>query len=194
VNAPFYSQKMKDQGLVWAFGEAQQGSEWESLPDDARVWLHVSNRQLSDEECETLAESLDKFLKQWSAHGQALKAGWRLEGRRALMVALDEGSAGATGCSIDKLVHWLQAFSGSEHDAPLDWFSRGLVIHYYVDPSASSETCWKENSLAEYWAMRKAQQIGENSLVVNSVVSRKGQCLPTLVQEFASTWHVEMWR
>ena len=185
---------MKDQVSVWAFGEVDQGSEWEALPDDSRVWLHVSNRRLSDVECETLAQSLNEFLAHWSAHGQALNASWRLEGRRALMVALDERSAGATGCSIDKLVHWLQAFCGSGLEEPLDWFSRNLVIHYYINTHGSAEPCWIESSLSGYWAMRKAQQIEPNSLVVNSVVNSKGQCEPTLVKEFDSTWHAEMWR
>jgi hypothetical protein len=51
-----------------------------------------------------------------------------------------------------------------------------------------------ESSLAGYWAMRKALQIADDSLVVNSVVSKKEQCLPSLVKSFASTWHAEMWR
>jgi hypothetical protein len=194
VNAAFYSKKMKGQGSVWAFGEVKEGSGWEALPDDSRVWLHVSNRPLSDEECETLATSLNEFLGHWSAHGQALKSSWRLEGRRALVVGLDEGSAGATGCSIDKLVHHLQGFSGSGLDTPLNWFSRDLVIHYYITANDPAESEWKESSLAGYWALRKAHQIADDSLVVNSVVSTKAQCLPSLVKAFASTWHTEMWR
>ena len=185
---------MKDQGPVWAFGEVKQGSGWETLPDDSRVWLHVSNRRLSDDECELLAGSLEEFLANWSAHGQALKASWRLEGRRALMVGLDEGSAGATGCSIDKLVRRLQGIAGSGRDAPLNWFSRDRVIHYYITPNDPAGSEWMESSLAGYWAMRKALKIADDSLVVNSVVSNKEQCLPSLVKSFASTWHAEMWR
>ena len=195
---------MQSQKEVWAEGQVQTGGAWEALPMESRVWVHCSNRLLTPRECEELAIVLSDFLGGWSAHGQALQAGWRLEGRRCLIIGLNEAHAGATGCSIDKLVHLLQTYTGSDASSPLDWMRRDRVIHYYIGSHAErvdslgskvrSEGTWREDQLADFWAMRKAGTIDENSLVINPVIQMKGESEPTLAMEFHSTWHAEMWR
>lgn len=195
---------MQSQKEVWEEGHVQTGGAWEALPMESRVWVHCSNRMLTLRECDELAVAMSDFLASWSAHGQALQAGWRLEGRRCLIIGLNEAHAGATGCSIDKLVHLLQAHTGSDASFPLNWMRRDRVIHYYIESHADlvdlrdsevrSEGNWREDPLADFWAMRKAGKIDENSLIINPVIRIKGESEPTLAKEFRATWHAEMWR
>lgn len=179
---------MNKSSQQWMEGDLIASPQWDQLPGTSRVWLHCANRILMDEERADLANRLDDFLVHWSAHGKALEAGWKLEGGRCLMIGLNEAAAGATGCSIDKLSHFLQGFRGSKQSLPLDWMQRNRLLYNKV-----TERQWSETSLAHFWAMRKALEVSDDDLVVNTVVQTKSDCEPTLVQRFELTWHAEMW-
>jgi len=178
-----------NQDVFWLPNSIEQGEQWSALPDDSRVWLHCANRVLTDAEATQLAQGIQAFLAEWSAHGQSLEASWRLEGRRCLMVALNERSADATGCSIDKLVHWLQGFRGNEGEVALHWMERNQVVYNKV-----SNQGWQEDSLQRFWVLRKAKAIDDSTLVVNTVLQSKFECEPSLVVPFGQSWHAEVWR
>jgi hypothetical protein len=77
---------------------------FDSLPDSSRLWCFGSNRELTTENIAALKHDLAAFLDGWAAHGKALAAGFCVLEGRFVLVAVDEGTAGASGCSIDALV------------------------------------------------------------------------------------------
>ena len=174
------------EAAVWMEGECVQGEAWASLSGDSRVWLYTADRLLTSEEQMKLPDAIESFLSDWVAHGQSLRASWRLEGGRCLIIALDENSPNATGCSIDAKVHWLQRFG---QQWGLDWMNRNTVIHISGETST-----WCDAPLASFWAARKAGVIGDETLVVNSVISSKLESEPSLVVAFKASWHETMWR
>jgi hypothetical protein len=68
---------------------------------------------------------VDGFLAQWKAHGVPLSAArdWRYD--RFLLIGVDESSAGASGCSIDAMVHQL---SGLERAIGVELLDHGPVL------------------------------------------------------------------
>jgi hypothetical protein len=48
--------------------------------------------------------------------------------------------------------------------------------------------------LASFWAARKAGVVDDETLVVNSVISKKLESEPSLVVAFKASWHETMWR
>jgi len=105
---------------------------FDRLPDDARVWIFGAERELTPDEQAQLVGDVDRFLDQWTAHKAPLPAGRDLRYDRFLLVAVDERSAGVSGCSIDALVRRmrdLQAEMGVElvNHAPV-LFRRGDAI------------------------------------------------------------------
>lgn len=80
---------------------------FDQLPDNARLWIYAADRRLDPAEGAELLGALDGFLAEWKAHGEPLTVGrdWRYD--QFLFVAVDESAAGASGCSIDALVHTL---------------------------------------------------------------------------------------
>jgi hypothetical protein len=148
--------------------------------------LYSADRLLTDQEQAELPDAIEPFLSDWVAHGQSLRASWRLEGGRCLLIALDAVGPHATGCSIDAKVHWLQEL-GLQWG--IDWMSRSIVTYYNADAST-----WQDLPLASFWAARKAGVVDDKTKVVNSVVSNKLECEPTLVCSFTSSWHEAMWR
>ena len=76
---------------------------FDELPDDAQLWIFPAERSLSPAEQARLLEEVDRFIDQWGAHNVPLTAGRELRYDRFLFVAIDQRSAGPSGCSIDAL-------------------------------------------------------------------------------------------
>jgi hypothetical protein len=82
---------------------------FDSLPDSARVWIFGSDKRLSDDSAEALMRDVGDHLANWKAHGEPLTVGSRLLDDRFLVIAVDQSTSGASGCSIDGLFRVLQA-------------------------------------------------------------------------------------
>src|SRR3954470_23675485 len=76
--------------------------------EQSRVWIYQSDRELYDAEVKQLHEILNKFASEWTAHNHQLKAKVEIRYNRFLILIVDESQAGASGCSIDKSVHFMQ--------------------------------------------------------------------------------------
>ena len=67
--------------------------DFQELPDDSRVWIYQANRPFKEEELEILKPQLDAFLKQWTAHGKDLRAGYDLPYNRFIVLGLDQSGS-----------------------------------------------------------------------------------------------------
>ena len=81
---------------------------FENLPDAARVWIFGSDRPLTESGTETLLKGVEAHLVDWKAHGEPLTVGMQFRDSRFFVVAVDQSTAGASGCSIDGLFRVLQ--------------------------------------------------------------------------------------
>lgn len=81
---------------------------FDSLPDDARCWVFAARAPLDDVDEPRLMTAVDRFLKQWKAHGVPLTCGRLFRDEHFLVVAVDEAATDASGCSIDGLFRTLQ--------------------------------------------------------------------------------------
>lgn len=91
---------------------------FETLPDAARVWVFGSDKPLSEDGTKCLLSGVDAHLEDWKAHGAPLTVGREWRDGRFLVVAVDQSTAGASGCSIDGLFRVLQQLE-REVDASL---------------------------------------------------------------------------
>lgn len=55
-----------------------------------------------------LEAKMSSFLSQWKAHGTPLESQFSIEENRFLLVRIDEEKANASGCSKDKLYHFVE--------------------------------------------------------------------------------------
>ena len=82
--------------------------EIEKMPEDARVWVYQSNRELTTEEVEKISFLTKEFLNTWTAHNQELNASFEIRYHIFLIILIDGKHALASGCSIDKSIHFIQ--------------------------------------------------------------------------------------
>jgi len=152
---------------------------FESLSDDARVWIYPSNRPFTEEETVLLSEKLSEFLTQWTAHGASLKAGFTLPYKRFIVIALDEIAQAASGCSIDSSVHFIQSLEKSFDVQLLDKmnvsFKQGEFITY--------------KSLTDFKQLVSKKSVSPETLVFNHLVLNKGEFLTQWEVPAKDSWH-----
>ena len=81
---------------------------FDRLPPEARVWVYQASRPLDAGELVALLPRLAAFAQEWTSHGQQLAASAEFLHRQFLVIGLDEARAGASGCSIDASVRFVQ--------------------------------------------------------------------------------------
>ena len=126
---------------------------------------------------------IDKFISAWKAHGTQIDASYLLIANRVLIIAVDEQSQTATGCSIDSLNRFLQSSNN-------DWCTRNWVL--YNRDSMSLESNWIITELNEFHAGCKSGQISLDSYVLNTTVLTLEEGRKDLVQTVSESWHMRM--
>ncbi len=153
--------------------------DFNELPDHSRIWIYQSNRGFSEGELQELEESLTEFLKQWTAHGSDLHAGFEIKYNRFIVIGLDQSSASASGCSIDASVHFIQGLEQRFQVELLDRmnvsFKQGEYVAY--------------KSLQDFKKMAKEKAVSPNTIVFNNLVATKQEYLDSWEVPASESWH-----
>ena len=147
---------------------------------ESRVWVYTSNRPLTEEESAFAQKHLDAFCRQLTAHNQALLAKAEVLEHQFIVLMVDESQAGASGCSIDKSVHFLEGL-GAEIGA--DFFER--MRFAWVD--AQGEVRFANRP--EFVGLVREGKIGADTLVADTLVQTKAQLAEKWLVPFGQSWH-----
>ncbi len=153
---------------------------FESLNDDSRIWIFQSTNYLEFEKVERISARLMNFLNDWQAHGQDLNASFTIIHDRFIVVALDEASYQATGCSIDKLTHFIQAL---ESELAISLLDRTQIA--FRDENQLIEIV----HMMDFRAALEAGEIDQNTVVFNNLIETKGQLKRHWETVLTNSWH-----
>ena len=156
--------------------------EWNDLPDNARVWVYTADRQLTDDEVERFSGDLQRFLRQWTAHRRELEAFGEVRHGRFVIVAVDESKAGASGCSIDASVRFLQE---AGQRLAVDFFER---MTFFAD-NGEGFLAYPRERFADAYARG---ELSDASPVVDTLVATKGALDRAFVKPLGESWHARM--
>ena len=134
---------------------------FENLPDASRVWVFGSDRPLTEEGTTALLKGVDEYLASWKAHGAPLTVGSQFRDQRFLVVAVDQSTAGATGCSIDGLFRVLQ---GLESKVGAKMVGGGRVFYRAEAGTVQSTTREEIPALVQSGAITKDTVVFDTSL------------------------------
>lgn len=146
--------------------------DFDTLPDESRVWIYQANRSFNDEELARLEEQLSQFIQNWTAHGSNLQSGYKIVYKRFIAIALNQNFNQASGCSIDASVHFIQQ----------------LEKQYDVDLMDKMNVSYKQGEfiaykpLMDFKKMAKDKAVSKNTIVFNNLV--------TNIAEFKDSWEV----
>lgn len=150
------------------------------LPDHARVWLYQSKRWIKPHEAEEIKSKANAFIRDWSAHGKALNAGFEVIDNCFLVLSVDEQVAMATGCSIDKSV---SLFHEIDQEYQLELFDRFNVAFVNKEGNKSLSNL---NDLAK---LQANQEVSGDSLVFDNLVNKLGDLRTNWIKPFKDSWH-----
>ncbi|WP_299367113.1 ABC transporter ATPase [Winogradskyella sp.] len=146
--------------------------DFNTLPEESRVWIYQANRSFSDEEVTEINSKIETFIEAWTAHGKGLQAGYNIVYKRFIIIALNQNLNRATGCSIDASVHFIQDLENAYNVDLMDKmnvsFKQGEFIAY--------------KPLVDFKKMAKNKSVSKNTIVFNNLVSN--------IAEFRENWEV----
>ncbi|SHI87119.1 hypothetical protein [Algibacter luteus] len=146
--------------------------EFNTLPEESRVWIYQANRSFSESELEEIKAKLNIFIENWTAHGSDLQAGYLIKYKRFIVIGLNQNLNNATGCSIDASVHFIQQL---EKDYNVDLMDKMNVSYKQGEFIA-------HKSLTDFRKMAKDKAVSKNTIVFNNLVNT--------VAEFNENWEV----
>lgn len=152
---------------------------FEELPENARLWVYQSSRDLTDGECAELENEMTQFSKDWAAHGKALRNAFLVAYNRFLIVSVDESQAGASGCSIDSSVAVIKKM---ESKFGISFFDRMQLTY-----KSNGEV--KDASMSGFQQLLKDGDISEHTIVFNNMVTTKGDWERLWEVPLKESWH-----
>jgi hypothetical protein len=149
------------------------------MNNESRVWLYQSSRILTDTEVAEIQEKIKQFTKEWVSHSQALSASGNVLHHRFILLMVDEKQTGASGCSIDSSVRFLQDLG---MDYATDFFDR--LNFAYLD-GEQVKTAHKDDFAVLY----SQGKINDDTIVFNNLVKDAGEMKMKWQIPLKDSWH-----
>jgi len=151
----------------------------EKLSPESRIWIYQASRELNPEEISFVKQATGEFLNSWTAHNQALNAGFEIRYNRFLILMVDEKAAGASGCSIDKSVHFIKSL---ESKFGIDFFDR---MRFAYKANDKVEVLHKN----EFEKLYEKGVINSDSIVFNNLIETKADLTTNWEIPVKKSWH-----
>ncbi len=152
------------------------------MPANARVWIYQANRKLSFDEKAIVQQEAESFLNTWTAHNKHLLTSFEIRYDLFLVVMVDEEQANASGCSIDKLVHFIQAI---EKKLSISLMNRMLFAH-------KNQSNVEVVSREQFEEQIKSGVIHDDTIVFNNLVQSKGELDNGWEIPLKDSWHKQI--
>jgi hypothetical protein len=155
----------------------------EDLPDSSRVWVFGADHGLDDGATDLLLREVDRFLAQWHAHGAPLTTARDWRDQRFLTVAVDQSTAGASGCSIDGLYRSLKSL---EPRLGASLVTSGLV--FYRDDKGRVQSVDRDR----FTALGAEGKITPHTRVFDPTVTSLGEWRARFELNAEDSWHAKL--
>ncbi len=149
------------------------------LDDNSRVWIYQANREFTIDEQVEIAHELTTFITNWTAHQKDLKASFEILLNRFIAIMVDESNIGATGCSIDKCLHFIQKL---EQKYKIILTDRLLLAYKENDEIKTLPKNVFEESL-------QSGKLNADTIVFNNLISKKSELQSAWQVPIKNSWH-----
>lgn len=154
-----------------------------TIPPQAKLWFYNIPRELSNDEILRFEELRGQFLPEWNTHGKANHGDvWLIENRLLMVIGWNDFES-ISGCSIDKSVAFIRSLSAL--------FQVDLMDRMWVYFQKENE--WKQAKIHQFWAMRKANEVTDETLILDTTISTFSQ-FDELAKSLGNSWHAQMWK
>lgn len=156
---------------------------YNDLDASSKVWIYQAEEALSDSYVEAIRSELNLFLEEWTAHNQRLYTFGDILYNRFLVIIVDERYAGASGCSIDASVRFVQHLEKKYNISLLE----RMQIAYLTEENNVQNIATLP--LHDLKTAAKAGQISDQSIVFDNLVKTKGDFDCKWKVRLEDSWH-----
>jgi hypothetical protein len=151
------------------------------LDPSSKVWIFQAEQELTESQATAIKELLFEFLEEWTAHNVQLYTSGDVLHHRFIVIMVDERFQGASGCSLDKMTHFIQYM---EHKFGITLLERTTVAY---ESSTSGEIATAPlNQLGD---MSKNGIIQPETIVFNNLVKTKAEFEQAWRTKIKDSWH-----
>jgi len=155
---------------------------FDQLSEYARVWIYQSSRPFTDLETSNVQSDLRAFVNAWTAHNVALLAYGDVWHDRFVVLMADESHREASGCSVDRSVHFLEDLE-RKYDVSL--FERKTVV--VKNPDSGEMTSMDLEDLKNNL---ENGSISLKTLVFDNLIKTKQQFKEEWMKPLEESWHI----
>ena len=155
---------------------------YDSLPNSTRVWIYQAQQPFSETALQEIDQHLSNFATSWVSHNNALRAYAKVYHHQFIVLMVDESQAGASGCSIDKSVHFIQQL---EQHYKVNLFDRMTFTYKEGDTIKSAHRM-------DFTKLYKEGKITDDTLVFDNLVNTKAAFDSQWVKPLKDSWHKRM--
>lgn len=151
---------------------------FEALPGSARIWIYQADRKFTEEEISKISERGKVFVEQWIAHQQTLKASFKVFHNLFLIIGVDESYNDASGCSIDKSIHFIREV---EKTFNVNLFNRLNVVYNQNN----------ENQILHFTKLKnllKENSISLDTKIYNNLIATKHELENNWLVNIKESW------
>ena len=152
------------------------------MPSYSRVWVYQASRFLNESEKDLIKKETGSFLQTWTAHNEQLMASFELKYDLFLILMVDEEQARASGCSIDKSVHFIQSL---EAKLNVDFMNR--LLFAYKDNGKI-----KIIPYMELGNLISSGIVTDETIVFNNLVKTRQELDENWEIPFKNSWHKQL--
>jgi len=148
-----------------------------------KLWIYQSNRLLTDAECARIADILQEFVAQWTAHGNQLLGSFEIRHRLFVLLKVDESKAMVTGCSIDKSVHLLKKV---EAELGISLFDRLQIA--FRDATGALRVVHQD----EFRSLVRTGKVDADTIVYNNTITSAPDLEDKWEVPLRESWHAKV--
>jgi hypothetical protein len=158
-------------------------SNHQNFSPESKIWIYQADRLLTEQESNLVAEKTAGFAAQWISHNRDLKASGECVHQLFIVLMVDESMAGASGCSIDKSVRFVQSL---ESELGVSFFNR--LNFTYLDSDKNIHIAMKQH----FKTLFLEKNIDEDTLVFDTLVKNKEEFDNFFIKPLRDSWHKRM--
>ena len=152
--------------------------DFKNMPDDSRIWIYQSDRDLIESEISIIDDKTSLFLDSWQAHGKDLECSYSIIHKRFIIIAVNENINPIGGCSID---YSLQLINDISETIQVNLLNR-LIVNFKIDNKISSA------SLNDLKSKIKDGTLSSETIIFNTAINTKGELLNDFEIDIGSSW------
>ena len=152
--------------------------DFKNMPNDSRIWIYQSDRDLIELEKSIIDNKMSLFLDSWQAHGKDLECSYSIINKRFIVIAVNENINPIGGCSID---YSLQLINNISDSIQTNLLNR-LTVNYKIDNKIVSAT------LNDLKNKIKVGAISPETIIFNTAINTKGELLNNFEVDIKSSW------